>query len=144
MCLSYFITTVHPWEDFFCSPSSLSIGRDINRIQLCEDPNIKFYKWFPPRKGNYKFTFLEPPNSGPSQGLKIQGGGACSTVVGIICPLVDIGLTVWPLQPLQPPCLQQPCHLPGASRAVRGDYPIVPFKDLVPMDSYCVCNNVIY
>ena len=95
LCLSYFITTVHPWEDFFCSPSSLSIGRDINRIQLCEDPNIKFYKWFPPRKGNYKFTFLEPPNSGPSQGLKIRWG-AFRTVVGIICPLVEMGLTVWP------------------------------------------------
>ena len=30
----------------------LSIGREgrvINRIQLFEDPNITFYKWFPPR-----------------------------------------------------------------------------------------------
>ena len=33
-------------------------------------------------------------NSGPSQGLKIRG--AHSTVVGIICPLVEIGLTVLP------------------------------------------------
>jgi hypothetical protein len=36
--------------------------------------------------------------TGPSQGLKIGGGEARSTVVGIICPLlqVELGLTFWP------------------------------------------------
>ena len=47
-------------------------------------------------------------HSGPSQCLKIRGRGARSTVVGIICPLVEIGLTVPPktgglVKPPQPP-----------------------------------------
>ena len=51
-------------------------------------------------------------DTGPSQGLKIRGGGAGSIVVGIICPLFEIGLTVRPkmgggLAP-QLPCLRQP------------------------------------
>ena len=36
------------------------------------------------------------------------------------------------LKPLHPSCLRQPCHLPGASRAVRGDYPIVPSQTFFP------------
>ena len=34
-------------------------------------------------------------NAGSSISLKILEGGL-NTVVGIICPLVEIGLTVWP------------------------------------------------
>ena len=43
--------------------------------------------------------------TGPSQGLKIREGPGVlsSTVVGIICPLVEIGLTVLPKTAL-PPC----------------------------------------
>ena len=40
--------------------------------------------------------------AGPSQGLKIRG--VRSNVVGIICPLVEIGLTVWP-KTVVPLCL---------------------------------------
>jgi hypothetical protein len=34
--------------------------------------------------------------SGPKEGLKIFGGGASGNVVGTICPLVGIGLSVLP------------------------------------------------
>ena len=45
--------------------------------------------WLQSEKGPLQFT-------GPSQGLKIRGGGgwgACSNVVGIMCPPVEIGPT---------------------------------------------------
>ena len=38
------------------------------------------------------------------------GGGAHSTVVGIICPLVEIGLTVWPKKNI-PPQLAKALHI---------------------------------
>ena len=44
--------------------------------------------------------------TGPSQGLKIRGAG--STVVSIICPLVEIGLTGWPKTGASPPARDGP------------------------------------